>query len=93
MRLRIMICVFVATSLVGLADDGVPAKVDSLAWLAGSWQCRRGAVLVEEHWTRPAGETMLGMGRTLKDGRTAEFEFLRIEERDGKLVYLRAPGD
>lgn len=91
MKLRIVMCVLIATSLLSFAADEVPAKVDSLAWLTGTWQCHRGSSLVEEHWTRPAGQTMLGMGRTLKDGHTAEFEFLRIEERDGKLVYLAQP--
>jgi hypothetical protein len=35
---------------------------------------------------------MLAVSRTLKDGRMASFEFLRIVERDGGLVYVAQPG-
>ncbi|HYH01425.1 MAG TPA: DUF6265 family protein [Terriglobales bacterium] len=91
MIFRLVISVLVATSLLGFAADGGPATVGSLAWLAGPWQYHSGSSVVEELWTKPAGHTMLGVSRTLKDGRTVEFEFLRIEERDGKLVYLAQP--
>ena len=35
---------------------------------------------------------MLAVSRTLKNGRMAGFEFLRIVERDGGLVYVAQPG-
>jgi hypothetical protein len=34
---------------------------------------------------------MIGMGRTVAGGETAEFEFLRIEEREGRLFYVALP--
>lgn len=44
---------------------------------------------------RPAGGTMLGVGRTVRRGTerdsTTEFEFLRVFERAGKLVYAALP--
>lgn len=61
---------------------------DFPAWMAGSW--RSGAV--EEHWTAPAGGLMVGMTREVRPNRKARFEFLRIEEKDGKLVYVAMPG-
>ncbi|HVS08300.1 MAG TPA: DUF6265 family protein, partial [Planctomycetota bacterium] len=39
-----------------------------------------------------AGGAMLGMARELKDGRMVAFEHLRIEERDGGVFYVAAPG-
>jgi hypothetical protein len=42
----------------------------------------------EEHWTQPAGGTMLGVGRTVKQGRTLFFEFLRLEEREDGVYYV-----
>lgn len=39
----------------------------------------------------PRGGTMLGMSRTVRDGRTVEYESLRIEERSGRLVYVASP--
>ena len=46
---------------------------------------------VEEHWTRPAGGSMLGMSRTVAGNRTAEFEFLRIEQREDGIYYVAQP--
>jgi len=66
--------------------------VSALAWMAGSWAGADGRVEHEEHWTAPKGGAMVGMHRTVRDGRMVEFEFLRIEEREGALVYLSMPG-
>lgn len=35
---------------------------------------------------------MLGVSRTVKEGKMVGFEFLRIVERDGGLVYVAQPG-
>jgi Domain of unknown function (DUF6265) len=64
----------------------------SLAWMAGSWSGRDGADDHEEHWTAPRGGALVGMHRTVRDGRMVEFEFIRIEERDGTLAYVSMPG-
>ncbi len=39
----------------------------------------------------PDGGTMLGMSRTVAWGVTREFEFMRIEETDGRLVFIARP--
>ena len=74
----------------GIAAEGGRASLDDLAWMAGSWASRDGGKVSEEHWTAPAGGMMLGVHRDLEGGRAA-FEFLRIEERDGKVIYLASP--
>ena len=60
--------------------------------MAGDWQSERGQARTDEHWTRPAGGTMLGMGRTVAGERTVEFEFLRIEKRADGIFYVAQPG-
>jgi len=35
---------------------------------------------------------MLGIGRTVKDGKAVEFEFMRIEQQGETVVYLASPG-
>ena len=35
---------------------------------------------------------MLGISRTIKEGKLRQFEYLRIVERDGGLVYVAQPG-
>jgi hypothetical protein len=44
-------------------------------------------VRFEEQWTKPAGGSMMGMARTLKGGRVAFSEFMRIDTRNGQLIY------
>jgi hypothetical protein len=67
------------------------ASIDGLSWLAGCWSRVRADGLTEEHWMAPRGGTMLGMSRTVRDGRTVEFEFLQIRSGEGTLVYEARP--
>jgi hypothetical protein len=71
-----------------------PARAASgdMAWLAGAWVGARGAASIEERWSPPLGGAMLGVSRTVSRGKMAAFEFLRIVERDGGLVYIAQPG-
>src|SRR4051812_32849771 len=67
-------------------------KISDLAWMSGDWQTDPAASAVsEEHWTRPAGGSMLGMSRAIVGARTATFEFLRIEERPEGIFYVANP--
>jgi hypothetical protein len=63
-----------------------------IAWLAGDWQSTDGKQCVEEHWTTPSSNLMVGMSRTTEDGRTVSFEFLRIEARADGVYYMAQPG-
>lgn len=67
-------------------------KITDVAWISGDWKLEWKGRVVEEHWTQPAGGTMIGVSRTVAREKTIEFEFLRIIEREGKLVYLAQPG-
>jgi hypothetical protein len=67
-----------------------PAKatIADVAWLVGAW----GGGSTEERWTPTKGGAMLGVSRTVKGDRMVAFEYLRIVERDGGLVYVAQPG-
>jgi beta-lactamase class A len=67
------------------------AGVSQIEWLAGNWIGKQGDATVEERWTPPAGGAMLAVSRTVAGGRMTAFEFLRIVERDGGLVYVAQP--
>ena len=74
-----------------------PAKatVGDMAWLAGAWVGTRGTTgttSIEERWSPPLGGAMLGLSRTVSHGTMSAFEFLRIVERGGGLVYIAQPG-
>jgi hypothetical protein len=72
-------------------DTQARGTVAQLAWLAGTWRGGDGPVSFEERWTPPAGGAMLAVSRTLKGDRMVAFEFLRIVERDGRLIYIAQP--
>ena len=86
-------------ALVTLCVTGVstqaptPAKatIADVAWLADVWLLEQPAYSIEERWTPPGGGAMLGVSRTIKGDRLVAFEFLRIVERDGGLVYVAQP--
>ena len=68
-----------------------PADIDRLAWLAGCWTQPRNNGVVEEHWMAPRGGSMLGMSRTVINGKTVEYEFLRIADVAGAMSYVARP--
>ena len=71
---------------------GTTPKIAELAWMSGDWQTAAGGrAQIEEHWTLPAGGTMIGMGRTIAGDKTVEFEFLRIEQRGDDIFYVANP--
>lgn len=71
-----------------------PARhtINDMAWLTGAWVGSGGPASMEERWSPPKGGTLLGVGRTVKEDKMVSFEFLRIVERDGGLVYIAQPG-
>jgi hypothetical protein len=72
-----------------------PAKavIGDLAWLAGDWGgSRTSGATFEERWSLPKGGAMLAVSRSVNaSGKMFAFEFLRIIERDGGLVYIAQP--
>lgn len=71
------------------ADDADLAK---LAWLGGCWKNETAEPGSGEHWLPLAGGSLLGIGRTIKGGRTVEFEFLQIRAgEDGRITYFAQP--
>ncbi|HMS55280.1 MAG TPA: DUF6265 family protein [Fimbriimonadaceae bacterium] len=73
-----------------------PAKatITDVSWISGAWVGSRGtggAISFEERWSPPKGGSMLATSRTVNRDRLSAFEFLRIVERDGGLVYIAQP--
>ena len=74
-----------------LAAQGTKPAIADLAWMAGSWNGESSGIQMEEHWTAPKGNSMVGLHRDVGKGRTMLFEFLRIEQRGDVIVYLSMP--
>jgi hypothetical protein len=90
----VVLTLLLGTSGHARAQAGKPAArgaLTQLAWLAGTWSGATGPLTFEERWTPAAGGAMLAVSRTLKGDRMVAFEFLRMIERDGGLVYIAQP--
>ncbi len=68
------------------------AAIDDVAWLAGAWVGTTSKSSIEERWSPPGAGAMLGVSRTIRGDKMVGFEFLRVVERDGGLVYVAQPG-
>ena len=87
-----LMIVWSASASREIRRSGTALRISELAWLSGDWQTAPGGrARIEEHWTVPAGGTMIGMGRTVVGDKTAEFEFLRIEQRGDDIYYVANP--
>jgi hypothetical protein len=87
----LMISPLIRTGRTGQAAP-ILSDITQLSRLSGDWQTAAGGrAQMEEHWTQPAGGSMLGMSRTVAGGKTAEFEFLRIEQRENEIYYVAQP--
>ncbi|MDX2116941.1 MAG: DUF6265 family protein [Planctomycetota bacterium] len=88
-----------AVALYRHAEDiplATPATctIADVSWLAGAWVgSRPSGSSIEERWSPPLGGSMLAVSRTVSaSGKLAAFEYLRIVERNGGLVYAAQPG-
>jgi len=73
------------------APPAVPLTIDRVAFLQGCWEQASERQTVEEQWTAPRGGTMMSVGRTVRDGRLVDFEFVVLREQDGVLAYEAHP--
>lgn len=78
------------TALMGAAQTPAPAVKD-VAWISGCWDLSRNARHVSESWTSAEGGTMMGVSRTVSNGKTSEWEFLIIREGPKGLEYVAKP--
>ena len=85
-RLRLGLPVACVLAAPFLAAGQNPVRIEQVGWLTGCWETSSPQRTIEEHWLPPRGGTMLGMGRTVRDGRTVEYESIVIRIENGTHV-------
>ena len=63
------------------------ATVTDLAWLEGGWRGTQGDDPIEEWWSAPGGDSLMGMFRWLKDGKVYLYELMGIVPSDVGLIF------
>ena|SRR6266851_3183634 len=75
----------------GIGAQEISPEMWKLGFMSGCWKGVDKGQILEEQWTRPAGQSMLGVGRTIRDGKTEFYEFLQIRERSDGIFYIAEP--
>ena len=92
MKVLIALMVSLLMGLPSAAPAQEPASVEALAWLAGCWASVGGEAGSVEQWTSPAGKTLFGVSRIVRNSKTVAHEFLQIRETDaGEIEYIAKP--
>jgi hypothetical protein len=81
-----LILLLASPALAGEPAARVP--VSTLSWLAGRWRGDADSTRLEEHWSLPAGDCMMGMFRAVRDGHVRAYQFMSLEQ-DPEGVLLR----
>lgn len=71
----------------------LPLELGSLAWLEGCWHGTVAQYEINEHWLPFRGGLMLGAGHTLLQGKTSDYQYLRLETRPDGVYYVAITSD
>jgi hypothetical protein len=89
-----MVMAVLSFTLPGISQDE-KHDLRSVSFMAGCWEMKVPGrkLVITEQWMLPAGDAMLGMNRTLTDGKMSAFEFLRIIQKGDTLYYVALPSE
>jgi hypothetical protein len=87
-----MIAAFTLTCATPAASQPV-ATTANLGFMTGCWKFEAKGRVVEEHWMAPAGGSLMGMSRTVVNGKTSEYEFVQIRDLPEGLAYIAKPSN
>jgi hypothetical protein len=88
----VTIVAVLAAFTVPVTSQSVATTAD-LKFLTGCWSLEIKGRKVEEHWLAPEGGSLMGVSRTIANGKTAEFEFLQIRDLPEGLTYIAKPSN
>ena len=86
-------CVVLGCLLLAGDARAQEKSLSDLSFMSGCWKGKLTGQegTVEERYAPAAGGVMLGTSQTVVNGRTAFFEFIKVEQTDGGIVMTPAP--
>jgi hypothetical protein len=73
------------------APVGAPSTLEPLGWLHGCWDGKVNQRDFREEWLPLRGDMMIGVSHTVSQGKTQDFEYLRLELRPEGIFYVAVP--
>ncbi len=94
MRIAVLMIVLSIAALVplGTADPSAERTdgafdIEDLAWMEGRWVCRRNGDVLEEIWSAPTGDCLMGMFRWMKGDKVWMYELMTIIADGDEIVF------
>ena len=87
-RLAVLLVIVIAghTSSAQSAEG-----IHRAAWLQGCWELVSPTRSVEEYWMAARGGSMIGVSRTIRNGKTTAYEMIVLREEGERLAYEAHP--
>lgn len=74
------------------AQPAIRSLVSDLGFMSGCWRgLTRSGTTIEEYYTPPSSNLIVGATRYVRDGRVVDFEFTRIDQTDSGAVMTPHP--
>ena len=74
------------------SQSATRGRVSDLGFMAGCWRAlTRSGTTIEEFYTTPSSNLVVGVTRYVRDGRAVDFEFTRIDQTDSGVVITPHP--
>ncbi|TMG94593.1 MAG: hypothetical protein E6H73_07095 [Betaproteobacteria bacterium] len=81
-----------ASAAVNTAVPATPAStLEPFGWLHGCWDGKVNQRDFREEWLPLHGDMMIGVSQTVSQGKTQDFEYLRLELRPEGIFYVAVP--
>lgn len=92
MKSMLLVGVLIVSVISAVGQNNV-TTIEGFSGMAGCWERKDDAKksLISEQWMKPAGTSIFGVGRTVKNSTTTGWEFMRIEKREDGIYFVSRP--
>jgi hypothetical protein len=86
----VLLCAQQTPTPVTAAASTKEARIEDFAFISGHNRGEMDGGIIDEHWSEPAGNSLIGMFRYIKGGKVQRYEFLSIENSpNGPVLRLK----